>query len=420
MVGPQYVRGSLEPPSSKAYTHRALVTSFLTLGTSTIEKPLSCDDTGRTLEAIQALGADISRNGNRVKVARKAIPPSAIPRIDCGESGATLRFLTAVSATFQNETILIAKGSLSGRPILPLVEALKSLGASAKIQQNATSIEVRVRGPLRGGSTSIPGDVSSQFISGLLLAAPLATKDVDLVVRGRLESRPYVEMTLEVMRRHGIKVETLPDGFRIPAPQSYHPASHLVPTDFSSAAFLLAAGVTAGGELTLAEIQASSAEPDSVILEVLPKIGARLERSADHVRVSRSELEGFEFDASDHPDLVPALEVLACQARGVSRIHGVGRLVHKESNRLRSVPEELRKLGGKISTNDDTVVITGRMRLSGGELCSHHDHRVAMACATASLTANGTTMIDEAEVVSKSYPDFYNDLAKLGVSLHVE
>jgi len=420
IAGPQHVEGSLEAPTSKAYTHRALVVSLLTPGTSTIEKPLFCDDTKRTLEGVQALGAIVSGESERLKVEGRTTVPAQEARVDCGESGATLRFLAAVAATFPSSTTLTAKGSLSGRPLLPLAEALQSLGARISVQQKRASLEVKVQGPLRGGSASIPGDISSQFITGLLLAAPLAMKDVNIAVTGRLESRPYVEMTLEVMRIHGIRAETSPNGFRIPAPQPYQAASHRVPADFSSAAFLLAAGVTAGGELTLSGIQASSLEPDSLMLELLPKIGASLKRNADQVHVCKSDLEGFEFDASDHPDLVLALEVLACQAKGRSEIRGLGRLAYKESDRLRTVPEELGKMGAKISIKDDTVVITGPQHLSGGELSSHHDHRVAMACATASLAAVGTTLIGEAEVVSKSYPEFYNDLGKLGVSIHVE
>ncbi len=420
IVGPQKVRGSVEAPSSKAYTHRALAASLLAHGQSTIEKPLSCDDTQRTLEAIQALGASASRENGTLRV--EAEDPSHLlyPRIDCGESGATLRFFTAISAALPYETTLVAHGPLSNRPLVPLLEALKTLGASVQLRRSMNTTEVQAHGSLRGGSISVPGNISSQFVSGLLLAAPLAMNNVEIRVTTQLESRPYVDMTLAVMRMHGVEVETQENGFLIPAPQTYEPARHLVPTDFSSAAFLLAAGITTGEELELSRVRISPIEPDSAIVSILIGMGARLESNGDRIKIVHSELEGFSLDAHDHPDLVPALEVLACQARGRSEIQGVGRLVHKESDRLRSIPEELSKMGAKITLAENGLLVEGGQRLIGGELSSHHDHRVAMACATASLVAQGTTIIDESEVVSKSYPAFYDDFEKMGVNLHVE
>lgn len=414
------MRGSVEAPSSKAYTHRALVTSFLANGTSAIEKPLICNDTERTIEAIKTLGAKISHGGPRIIVQPKKPDYSFNRYVECGESGATFRFLTAVSAAFPVETTLHARGSLSNRPLLPLLNALKNLGATIQLRREDDATILRIQGPLKGGTVSIPGDVSSQFVSGLLLAAPLASNGVEIQGTTKLESRPYVDMTVEIMRMHQVEVETLENGFRVPAPQSYLPADHLVPTDFSSAAFLLAAGSMMGKGLGLSKVRESPIEPDLVILNILAKIGARFKRIGDRLEVTSSPLESFRLDASDHPDLVPVLEVLACHASGSSEIQGIGRLVHKESDRLRSLPAELRKMGAKIALVGDSVVIEGGRRLIGRELSSHHDHRVAMACATASLAAHGTTVIDEAEVVSKSYPEFYGDLERLGVNLLAE
>src|SRR5437867_1543437 len=418
--GPQQVRGSIEPPSSKAYTHRALVASLLANGTSSIEKPSSCDDIERTIEGIKSLGAQVARGKETIRIVSSGLADIDEAQIQCGESGATLRFLTAVCAAFPTDTTLTATGSLSTRPLILLLQALKTLGARAELQQDNQSLCVKVGGTLKGGSVSIPGNISSQFISGLLLAAPSASKNVEIRIPTRLESRPYVELTLEIMRKHEVNVEILEDGFRVPAPHTYSHADHVVPTDFSSAAFALVAGITMGEGLELQGVRDSPVEPDFAILSILEEMGVKLGRSGPRIDVPKTELDGFSLDAHDHPDLVPALEVLACHAKGRSEIRGVERLVHKESNRLMSLPEELKKMRARIDLVDDRIVVEGGMGLRGGDLRSHQDHRVAMACATASLAATGATTIDQAEVVSKSYPGFYEDLERMGVALHVE
>ncbi len=417
--GNQSVRGELAAPRSKAYTHRALITSLLTRGETRIETPLRCDDTANTLQAIRGLGAQVTIHGDEMTVTGQGALSKPQGTIDCGESGATLRFLTAVSAAFPHTVTLTGGTGLSSRPMLPLVRALESLGANVRLEANP-KFQIDVQGPLRGGKAIIPGDVSSQFISGLLLAAPLAEKDVRIRVNGRTESRPYVDMTLEVMKKHGVDVEEPSSEFIVPAPQQYHPTTHMVPGDFSSASFLLAAAATAGDKITLSGLDESSGEPDAVILDVLSKIGARVEKSGHSVQLEKGTIESFEFDARDHPDLVPVLAILACSAKGPSVIRGVARLRYKETNRLETVPEELRKMGANISFGPDRMIVEGPRKLVGQELSSHGDHRVAMACTIASLTADGTSLIQGAETVSKSYPNFFEDLSSLGVKLDVE
>jgi 3-phosphoshikimate 1-carboxyvinyltransferase len=303
--------------------------------------------------------------------------------------------------------------------LLPLLKALESLGARVRLEATPR-FQINVQGPLKGGRATVPGNVSSQFISGLLLAAPLAKKDVSIRVNGRTESHPYVDMTLSVMKKHGIDVYQAGNEFVVRAPQEYQPTTHLVPGDFSSSSFLLAAAATAGDMITIFGLGESSGEPDAVILDILPKIGARVKKNGHKVQVEKGAMESFEFDASDHPDLVPVLEVLACNAKGISVISGVGRLRYKESNRLKTIPEELRKMGANISFDQGRVVVEGPQKLVGQKLSSHGDHRVAMACTVASLTADGTSLIHGAETVSKSYPTFFEDLSNLGVKLDVE
>ena len=407
-------------PRSKAYTHRALLASLLSPGKSVIEGALHCDDTQRTLEGIQSLGARVLVEKTRT-ISSGIMSPTASNRpIDCGESGATLRFLTAISSTSLKTVRLSGSRRIANRPLEPLVKAINALGASAHAVSDASGLEVLVRGPLRGGEVTVRGDISSQFISGLLFAAPSALRDVAINVEGPLESRPYVNMSIDVLRKHGISIEESDGKFRVLAPQKFAPASHQVPGDFSSAAFLIAATGTAGDEITISGIGPYEFEPDSAILKVAPEIGLEVEQNGNSLTIGRREINGFQFDASNNPDLVPPLETIGCFAKGLSVIRGVRRLVYKESNRLQTLPNELVKMGARIHVEDDFIRIDGKRELAGATFDSHGDHRVAMACAVASLGARGESAIHNSETVAKSYPEFFQDLAKLGVQLSVE
>ena len=421
MTGPQRLQGRVHAPGSKAYTHRALTASLLTRGETNIQGALVCDDTCNTLDAIEELGAKVREARNEITIRGAGAPLSPGNPIDCGESGATFRFLTAISCASRDRITLTARSGLADRPIKPLLDALEKLGASIQTQQASNHLRLSLQGPLKGGTTSINGDISSQFITGLLMAAPLARRDVEMIIGGRIESRPYVDLTLAILKQHGIKIEEENGTFYVPAPQTYQPTVHPVPSDFSSTAFLIAAGGTAGDTISLTGFEGNyGLEPDSAILGLLPKMGVKIEKNDDELNVSKSQIQAFEFDASNHPDLVPVLEVLAAQAQGQTRITGVKRLRYKESDRLTTIPEELTKMGAKFKVGDDLVVIDGVDRLTGGQLSSHRDHRVAMACATAALAAKGESVIDDAGVVSKSYPAFFTDMEKLGARFDVE
>ena len=417
--GPQSFRGEVSAPGSKAYTHRALLASLLSQGETIIRGGSECDDVLRTLEAIRSLGATVQIQNGRVVVYGTEKLGSSNKVIDCGESGATLRFLTAIAGTASTRTTLRASEGLARRPLEPLLKAMETLGASTTISENREGSEVKVKGPLKGGETWIQGDVSSQFISGLLFAAPMAATDVTIHVNGRLESRPYVELSLDVLKRHGISIDVEDNDFHIPAPQKYAATSHNVPGDFSSAAFLIVGAGIAGEEITISRLNPGSIEPDAVFLKVIDQMGLDIRTTGQALEVRGSMLKPFEFDASNNPDLVPPLEVLGCFAKGTSEIRGVKRLRYKETNRLQTIPDELQKMGASISLNDDVVKIRSE-GLVGGELDSKGDHRVAMSCAIASIGAVGNSSIHNAEAVSKSYPEFFQHLIRLGVELNVE
>ncbi|OLD10614.1 MAG: 3-phosphoshikimate 1-carboxyvinyltransferase [Crenarchaeota archaeon 13_1_40CM_3_52_10] len=418
--GPQALHGKVKAPRSKAYTHRALIASLLSEGESVIDGALHCDDTQRTIEGIQRLGAKVAVKKTRTISYGIRRPTTTNRPIDCGESGATLRFLTAISSTSLKTVRLTCSPRLANRPLDPLVKAINTLGADARAISDKHGFEVLVRGPLRGGEVTIRGDISSQFISGLLFAAPLAIRDVTINVEGELESRPYLNMSIDVLRRHGISIDESDDAFRVPAPQKFVPAFHQVPGDFSSAAFLIATTGIAGEEITISGLGSYELEPDSAILKIAPDIGLEIQQNGDSLTIGKRELDGFDFDASNNPDLVPPLEILGCFADGSTEIRGVKRLVYKESNRLQTLPTELVKMGAKIHVEDDMIKIEGNRELVASTFDSHSDHRVAMACAAASLGAKGESTIQNSDAVSKSYPEFFQDLSKLGAELSVE
>ena len=417
--GPQSLRGTVCAPGSKAYTHRALLASLLSQGETVIQGASECDDVHRTLEGIRSLGAKVRTERGRILSYGAGKLSSYLKPVDCGESGATLRFLTAIAGTSPARTTLRASKRLAKRPLKPLLKAMEMLGASTTISENKEGSEVKIQGPIKGGETSIQGDISSQFISGLLFAAPLAATDVTIHVKGRLESRPYVDMSLDVLKRHGVSIETYNNEFHVSAPQKYTCAFHDVPGDFSSTAFVIAGAGVSGEEITVSGLNPRSIEPDAIFLKVIDQIGLEVKNKGQTLEVKGSMLEPFEFDAINNPDLVPPLEVLGCFARGTSEIRGVKRLRYKETNRLQTIPAELGKMGAKIKVKGDVVKIRGG-RLVGGELDSKHDHRVAMSCAIASIGATGDSSIHDADAVSKSYPEFFRDLTTLGVELRVE
>ena len=413
------MRGTMNAPGSKAYTHRALLASLLSEGETIIQGASECDDARRTLGAIRSLGAKVQTQGDRIISHGTEKLASHTHPLDCGESGATLRFLTAIAGTSSTRTTLMVSERLARRPLRPLLAALESLGAKTTIIENREGSVIEIRGPLKGGEVSIPGDISSQFISGLLFAAPLAETDVTVHVTRRLESRPYVEMSLDVLKKHGISIDVNGNEFHVAAPQKYTGAFHKVPGDFSSAAFVIAGAGLAGGDVKVSGLNSESLEPDAVFLKVIDQVGLDVRNTGESLEVREGKLEPFQFDAMNNPDLVPPLEVLGCFTKGTSEIRGVNRLRYKETNRLETVPAELGKMGAKITVEGDVVKIRGGA-LVGRKLDSKHDHRVAMSCTIASIGARGYSSIHNAEAVSKSYPEFFQDLARLGVDLIVE
>jgi 3-phosphoshikimate 1-carboxyvinyltransferase len=416
------LKGEVCAPPSKAYTQRMLIAAALANGTSKISGPLFSEDAEATLRAVKALGAKVKAAENCWTVEGAQPLKGAQKPIDCGESAATLRFMIPVAALASEPSVFVLGKSLEQRPIMPLLQSLKQLGAEAHPQRFDGKQSIVVKGGgISGGKTTISGDVSSQFVSGLMFACPLARADTEITLTSPLESKGYVKMTMAVLAEHGIKVSA-PKEFsrlRIPSNQTYKPCSHRVPGDFSSAAFPLAAAAITNSEVTVKNLDYETVQGDKAILEILKRMGVNGKVCPDRVEIEGKDslLEAVDVDARNIPDLVPVCAVLACYAKGTSKIHGAHRLRYKESDRLLSLYLELKKMGAQIAMDESSLTIKGPCALHGAATDPHNDHRIAMACAVAALGAEGETKIQNAECVRKSYPRFFNDLRALGADV---
>lgn len=418
------VGGSLRAPASKSSMQRAIACALLAEGRSVLRGPSRSADCLAALGVARDLGASIEDRGGEVEI-RGAAPGSAsahlrssagsgagLRSLDCGESGLCIRMFSPIAALFDGESELAARGSLRARPVGMIEAPLRELGAECSSASGLPP--VRVRGPLRGGRARVDGRESSQLLTGLLLALPLAKGDAELEVEA-LASRGYVDLTLATMRAFGVAAER--DGgysrFLVPGGQRYEAADFSVEGDWSGAAFLLVAGAIAARAepLRVEGLDAASHQPDRGILAALRSAGARVELGGGSVSVGRGELKSFEFDATDCPDLFPPLVVLAAACEGETHIRGADRLRGKESDRAAALTEELGKLGAAIGVEGGTMTVRGRGRLAGGAADSRGDHRIAMAAAIAALICDGPVSIAGAECVAKSWPSFFEDLA---------
>jgi 3-phosphoshikimate 1-carboxyvinyltransferase len=395
-------------------THRALTLAALARGRSTIRNPLTADDTEATARVLAQLGVGITR-GTEWRVDGGELRAPAEP-LHCGESGTTLRLMTAICALVEGDTTLTGGPSLSTRPVGPLLDTLKQLGVRCE-GSGVPPVTVRGTGRIRGGVARLPGDVSSQFVSALLTVAPLAELPVEISLTTRLESKPYVAMTVSAMRAFGVEAEHNVDMTRLTAPiKPYRATAVTVEGDWSSAAYPLAAGAIAG-EATVRGLDPGSHQADRAILPLLKRMGAEAKAHGDAVTVKASRLGGIEADLSDCPDLFPIVSTLCASAEGESHLTGLTRLRLKESDRVAAMAEGLTHMGAEVSYGADSATIRGGA-LHGAEVDPWGDHRIAMSLAVLALRA-GETKINDAGCVSKSYPGFWRDLAAMGGSVKV-
>jgi len=410
------VKGGVRAPSSKSYTLRGLMCAALAKGKSEIINPLSSDDTDASLDVLTKVGVHVQQREDFWKVAGGDLHK---PRTDlfCGESAATLRFMTAICSLVPGKCRLIPGPSLSKRPIQPLVEALRQLGVNVFCQEGVTPVIVG-GGKIQGGVTRLPGDISSQFVSALLFISPFAEKGVKIKLTTPLESKPFLLMTLDCLERFGIKVNSSEDLRQFEVfKQTYKPTKYRVEGDWSSASCLLALGAVSG-EVEVGNLNPESLQGDKMIVNFLRDMGALVDIKRDSVIVRRSKLNAIQADLSDCIDLLPTMAILAATAKGVSEFIGVERARIKESNRVSAVKEGLERMGIKVGEERNRITIAGS-RPKGATIDSKSDHRIAMAFSVLGSVAGGT-IIQDAECVSKTFPQFWDVLKSVGGKVKID
>jgi 3-phosphoshikimate 1-carboxyvinyltransferase len=418
-ITPSPISGEVSAPSSKSYTHRAVIAASLAAWESLIESPLLSDDTLYTINACRSLGAAIELESDWLKISGTGGKITASrERIFAGNSGSTIRLVAPLAALSQNKVILDGDNRLRQRPAGDLLSALESLGASARSLGNNGCPPLEISGgKLRGGEVTVSGEISSQHVSGLLLIAPYIEGGLKIKVTG-LRSRPYLDITLDVMKAFGVEALNKDyKEFQVRDGQRYQARRYRIEGDYSSAAYFLASGAIGGGPVTVKNLRKNSAQGDKYLLNILSQMGCSVEQQKETVTVSRrDELKGVSLDMGDYPDLVPTVAVVAAYAQGKTEITNIGHLKFKESDRLKLTAAELGKMGIKAEVTDNAMIVYGG-RPNGSELEAHNDHRLAMSLAIAALFAKGSSVISGAESVRKSYPGFFNDLAKLGAKI---
>ncbi len=413
-ITPGALSGTFAAIPSKSDAHRLLICAALADGPTRIQLPVRSADMDATVGCLRALGAAVTESASGELTVRPGAVPEN-PVLNCGESGSTLRFLLPVAAALCGEVSFTGEGRLPQRPLGALLDAMGAHGAAA----SAPALPLTVRGRLRAGSYTLPGDVSSQFISGLLLALPLCAGDSELRLTSPLQSAAYVDMTLGTLARFGVRVDLYADGYGIPGGQRYRsPGRAAAEGDWSNAAFFLTAGALSGG-VACTGLDAQSRQADLAIAALLRRFGAAVEASTERIFAAPGELTPQDIDVSEFPDLFPILAVLACGAKGTSTLYNAARLRLKESDRIACVAQMLRDLGAEVSEAPDALAVTGRGELSGGETQSFNDHRIAMAAAAASVLCRGDVILRDAQAVSKSYPAFFDDFTALGGNCRV-
>ncbi len=411
LVRPSQVKGTLAAPASKSLAQRAIALASLAKGKSEVLHPGKSDDVLAAIDVCKTLGAKIRIDDDKLLIEGGIKAP--VKPLQCGESGLGIRMFSSIAATLNQPVMLTGNGSITKRPMKIVEESIKALGASCSTQNGF--IPITVQGPLKGGVAKINGSLSSQVLTGMLMATPFANANTTILVEN-LQSKPYIDLTIQTMKAFGVEVDNLDyKEFHIKGKQMYSPTFYSVEGDWSGAAFLLVAGAIAG-EVGVSNLNPMSKQADRAIVEALMWAGAKISIQDNLVVAGKGELNAFHFDATHCPDLFPPLVALAAHCKGESRILGASRLRIKESDRAATLQQEFAKLGVTIEIEGELMRVFGG-DVKGGKVYSHGDHRIAMACAIAALAADGEVEIDETEAIGKSYPEFFEDLAQLNAQI---
>ncbi len=409
-------------PPSKSYTHRAVILASLAAGESVIENPLLSDDTMYTINACRYLGANIELKSNRLTVTGtggQIRVAAGKDKIFAGNSGSTIRMVAPLAALSQTKVIFDGDSRLRQRPVGDLLSALESLGANARSLGTNGYPPIEIQGGnFSGGEVTIPGQVSSQHISGLLMLAPCTENGLRIKISDGLRSRPYIDITLDAMQDFGVEaVNHNYTEFLVKGGQKYKARHYRIEGDYSSAAYFLAAGAIGGKAIVVKNLKSGSAQGDRYLLNILSQMGCFVEHQKEQVKIyRRDELKGITVDMGDYPDIVQTVAAVAAYARGKTEITNIGHLRFKETDRLSDTAVELAKMGIKTDITNDTMIVHGG-KPKGAEIEAHHDHRMVMSLAVTALFAGGDSIINGAEAITKSYPQFFADLAKLGAKV---
>jgi len=419
-IQPSLLTGTILAPASKSSMQRACAAALLRMGETVIRHPGHSNDDKAALGVIRDLGAAVSElPDGSLLVKSQGVTPSAL-EVNCGESGLGLRMFAPIIALSDKTIRVRGEGSLVRRPMDFFDEIFPLLGI--RVVSNGGKLPLVIQGPLQPRNIEIDGSLSSQFLTGLLFAfaaAGAGRGDVSIRVRD-LKSKPYIDLTLAVMKHFGWDVEHRNyEEFLFPVERRAGQREYTVEGDWSGGAFLLVAGAVAG-PITVQGLDEWSTQADKAILQALCDCGASVEIKETEMVIGPAALKAFSFDATDCPDLFPPLVALAAFCKGVTTIKGVSRLAHKESDRGLTLQQEFGKMGVGIELDGDVMRVKGGEAVRGVKVHSRHDHRIAMACAVAALRADGPVVIEDAEAIEKSYPDFYRDIQTLGANVNIQ
>lgn len=409
------VKGKIKAPASKSMAHRAVLCAGLSRGYSRIYNLEYSKDIAATIGGIRQMGAKVTPSVGKAEIEGKGGFATIRQAIQCGESGSTLRFLIPLASLTGQRVEFIGARRLFERPQVIYETIFKT--RNLVFEQGEKSISIQ--GALSPGEYRLPGNVSSQFISGLLFTLPLMRGDSDIIITPPFESKSYVNLTMSALKDFGIKAEFTSDNvIHVDGNQLYYPCEYTVEGDYSQAAFWAVLGSALGG-VDVTGLRHDSLQGDKVIMSILTKCGAKMSKIENGFSFDKSNLKGTEIDLQDCPDLGPVLMALGILCDGETVIKNAGRLRIKESDRISAMEEEITKLGGEITSTEDTVTIKGSKLHSCVNLNGHNDHRVVMALSVLAIAAGINVEISGAEAVAKSYPDFFDDLISLGARVDV-
>lgn len=407
---PSDFNGKISIPPSKSFAHRAMICAALCGGDVRIDNIASSRDMEATENFLAAVGIEVMPTENGIRLSGGLKIPEAPVAVNCIESGSTLRFVIPVMAALGIETEFVGEGRLPSRPIGIYSALLPEHG----VEFTGEGLPCKIKGKLKSGDYYVPGNISSQFITGLMLALPLLEGDSRIIITTQIESQGYLDITVGVLAAYGVLIERTDYGYLVKGNQRYKRHDYTVEGDWSQAAFFFNLAALSGGEISISGLNENSLQGDRSCVDLYSRIGVRCRFEAGELIVNGGELHALDVSASEIPDMVPALAVCLAVSDGKSTIYDAGRLRIKESDRLSAVANMISGLGGRISEEGDSLVIHGVPMFRGGTVDGCNDHRIVMAAATAAAKSAGDIVVSDAMSVNKSYPDFYRDYNSIG------